>query len=111
VPDSRIQAIIVTAPKDLMDQIAGIMTELDVTSDRDQNVAVIPLENGDPQQVAQVLQSMFGSGTTSRGSGSSANSALMQRQQSTTTSMGTTTTSTGIGSTGSGGGGRGGGGF
>jgi len=112
VADSRIQAVIVTAPKDLMDEIAGMMTELDVASDRDQNVATIQLQNGDPQQVAQVLQNMFGNGsTTSRGgSSSSQNSALQQRAQNSTTTMGTTTTTSGIGGTGTGGGGRGGGG-
>jgi general secretion pathway protein D len=114
VPDSRIQAVIVSAPKDLMEQISGMMTDLDVPSDRDQDVAVIPLENADPQQVANVLQSMFG-GTSMSGRGGSAsgqNSALQQRQQSGTTQMGnvTSTSSTGVGSTGFGGGGGGGGG-
>jgi general secretion pathway protein D len=111
VPDSRIQAVIVTAPKDLMEEIAKMMTELDVPSDRDQNVATIQLKNADPQQVAQVLQNMFSSGTASRtGTGSSANSMLQQRTANATTTMGQTTTSTGIGGTGTGGGGRSGGG-
>jgi type II secretory pathway component GspD/PulD (secretin) len=105
VADSRIQAVIVTAPKDLMDEIASMMEKLDVASDRDQNVATIQLQNGDPQQVAQVLQSMFSSGNTSRTGSSSQNSALQQRQQTSTTSMSTTTTSSGIGGTGGGGGG------
>ena len=74
VADSRIQAVIVTAPKDLMDEIAGMMDELDVASDRDQNVATIQLQNGDPQQVAQVLQSMFRSSNASR-TGSSSQTA------------------------------------
>jgi type II secretory pathway component GspD/PulD (secretin) len=115
VPDTRIQAVIVTAPKSLMDQIANMMTELDVSSTRDQNVATIQLQNSDPQQVAQVLQTMFGNGSTSSryGSGSGANSALQQRAQNTTTTMGQTTTGNGISGTsygGAGGGGRGGGG-
>ena len=114
VADSRIQAVIVTAPKDLIDQIASMMADLDVPSDRDQDVATIQLQNADPQQVAQVLQNMFGSSTASRGgttSGSSQNSALQQRAQTSTTTMGsTTTTSSGIGGTGYNGGGLGGGG-
>jgi type II secretory pathway component GspD/PulD (secretin) len=111
VADSRIQAVIVTAPKDLMNEIAGIMDEIDVASDRDQNIATIELQNADPQQVAQVLQNMFSSGTASRtGTGSSANSMLQQRTANATTTMGQTTTSTGIGGTGTGGGGRSGGG-
>jgi general secretion pathway protein D len=111
VADSRIQAVIVTAPKDLMDQIASMMTDLDVASDRDQNVSVISLNNADPYQVAQVLQNMFGSSTTSRGGTSSTTtSPLTQRAQTTSTTMGstTTTTSTGVGGTSYGGGGGGG---
>jgi general secretion pathway protein D len=107
VADSRIQAVIVTAPKDLMDQIAGMMADLDVPSDRDQGVYVFQMKNGDPQQALQVLQNMFQSSSTSRSSTSSSqNSALQQRAQNATTTMGTTTTTTtGAGGTGYGGGG------
>ena len=59
VADSRIQAVIVTAPKDLMEQIAGMMNDLDVPSTRDQKVYVFHMDNGDPQQAVQVLQNMF----------------------------------------------------
>jgi type II secretory pathway component GspD/PulD (secretin) len=112
VADSRIQAVIVTAPKDLMEEIAGMMADLDVPSDRDQGVYVFQMMNGDPQQAVQVLQNMFQSSSTSRSgtsSSSSQNSALQQRAQNSTTTMGTTTTTSGIGGTGSGGGGGGGG--
>lgn len=104
VADARIQAVIVTAPKDLMEQIANMMTDLDVSSDRDQNVYVFQTKNSDPQQVAQVLQNMFSSGTTSRGgtTGSSANSALMQREQNNNTTMGSSS-GTSMGTTGIGG--------
>ena len=112
VADSRIQAVIVTAPKDMMDQIAGMMTDLDVPSDRDQDVSVISLQNGDPQQVVQVLQNMFGgSSSTSRGGSSSSQSStslLQTRAQNTATQMGSgTTTTSGIGGAGFGGGGGG----
>jgi type II secretory pathway component GspD/PulD (secretin) len=112
VADNRIQAVIVTAPKDLMEQIASMMNDLDVPSDRDQNVHVFTMANGDPQQAVQVLQSMFSSGTTSRSgtSSSSQNSPLQQRAQNSTTTMSsTTTTSSGLGGIGgntAGGGGR-----
>ncbi len=56
VADARIQAVIVTAPKDLIEEIASMMKDLDVPSDRDQDVYAIQLKNGDPQQVLQVLQ-------------------------------------------------------
>jgi type II secretory pathway component GspD/PulD (secretin) len=104
VADARIQAVIVTAPKDLMDEIAGMMADLDVPSDRDQDVYFFQMKKADPQQAVQVLQNMFQSSSTSRsGTSSSQNSALQQRQQNSTTTMGTTTTS-GMGGTGSGGG-------
>ena len=114
VADARIQAVVVTAPKDLLQEIAGVIKNLDVPSDRDQNVYVYKMKNGDPQEALQVLQSMFSNGNTSRSgsTGSSQNSALQQRAQNGTTTMGNTTTTSGIGgSTGGGyGGGRGGGG-
>ncbi len=120
VADSRIQAVIVSAPKDLMGEIEGMMDSLDVASDRDQTVATIQLQNGDPAQVASVLQSMFGGSSTSRGgTSSSASSPLLTRIQTGTTTMGqSTTTTSGIGVAGTGGGfgggarvGGGGGGF
>ncbi len=107
VADARIQAVIVTAPKDLMEQIAGMMNDLDVPSTRDQKVFVFHMNNGDPQQAVQVLQNMFqSSGSRSSGSSSSQNSPLMQRAQSTTST--TTPTTSGSSSLGgySGGGSR-----
>jgi type II secretory pathway component GspD/PulD (secretin) len=110
VADSRIQAVVVTAPKSLMDQITDVMAQLDVPSDRDQTVTVIPVVNGDPYQVAAVLQNTFGGSQTARGGTSSAASGALQlRLQDSATIMGnpaSTTTSSGIGGTGGGGGGR-----
>ena len=109
VADARIQAVIVTAPKELMDQIASMMTDLDVPSTRDQKVYVFKMNNGDPQQAVQVLQTMFQSSGSSRSSGSSSsqNSALMQRAQNNATQSGssgsTTMGSYGVGGTGGGG--------
>ena len=110
VADSRIQAVIVTAPKDLMEQIANMMNDLDVASTRDQKVFVFHMDNGDPQQAVQVLQSMFQtSGSRSSGSSSSSSSALMQRAQNNTTATSSSTTSGSSGIGGAGGGTRGGG--
>jgi type II secretory pathway component GspD/PulD (secretin) len=100
VADPRIQAVIVTAPKDLMEQIAAMMNDLDVPSTRDQQVYVFKMNNADPQQAAQVLQNMFQtSGSSSRsGSSSSQNSALMQRKQNNATSTGSSSSSSSSGS-------------
>ena len=107
VADARTQSVIVTASKDLMEQIAGMMDQLDVPSTRDQKVFVFHMNNGDPQQALQVLQNTFGSSSTtiSRGgtsSSSSQNSALMQREQNNASSSSTTvsgSSSTGFGGT------------
>ncbi len=108
VADARIQAVIVTAPKDLMDQIGNMMKDLDVPSTRDQKVYVFQMKNGDAQQAAQVLQTMFQSSSTSRsGSSSSQNSALMQRSQNNATTTTSSSSSSGFG--GGGGNTRGGG--
>jgi len=109
VPDSRTSSVIVTASKNLMTQIAGMVRELDVVSTRDQQVHVFRMNNGDPQQAAQVLQNMFQSTSGSRtgASGSAQNSALMQRQQNNNQTTGST--SSGSGSFGNSGGGRSGG--
>jgi type II secretory pathway component GspD/PulD (secretin) len=106
VADQRTSSVVVTASKDLMQEIAGMMTQLDVPSDRDQDVYVFQMKNGDPQQALTVLQNMFQSSTTSRSgtSSSSQNSALQQRAVNGTTTMGMTTTTTGIGGTSTGGG-------
>jgi len=109
VADSRTSSVIVTASKDLMSQIVGMVRELDVASTRDQQVHVFRMNNGDPQQAAQVLQNMFQSTSGSRtgASGSAQNSALMQRQQNNNQTTGST--SSGSGSFGNSGGGRSGG--
>jgi len=112
VADPRTSSVVVTASKDLMQEIAGMMEQLDVPSDRDQGVYVFQMKNGDPQQALTVLQNMFQSSSTSRSgtSSSSQNSALQQRAVNGTTTMGTTTTTTtGIGGTSTGGGVGGGG--
>lgn len=94
VADDRIQAVIVTAPKDLMDQIAGMMHDLDIPSPRDQNVYVYHLDHGDPNQVVQVLQNTFGNSNT-RSTTSSQQGALETRANAGATSAGNTTSSLG----------------
>ena len=108
VADQRTSSVIVTASKDLMQEIAGMMEQLDVPSDRDQGVYVFQMKNGDPQQAVQVLQNMFQSSSTSRNgtsTSSAQNSPLQTRAQNSATTMGSTTTTTGIGGTSSSGGG------
>ena len=99
VADSRIQAVIVTAPKDLMQEISSVIKSLDVPSERDQDVYVFKMNNGDSQQAAQVLQNMFQTSSSRTTSGSSQNSALQQRiQNNATTTSQSSSTSSGFGS-------------
>jgi general secretion pathway protein D len=106
--DLRVSAVIVEAPKDLMQEIAGMIAKLDVPSDRDQDVTVIPMNNADSQAVATELQNMFQS-TSSRTTSGNQNSPLSSRAQNNTqTTTSGTSGSTGFGTMG--GGGRTGGG-
>jgi general secretion pathway protein D len=116
VADARTSSVVVTAAKDLMDQINGMMAQLDVSSTRDQKVYVFHMNNGDPQQALSVLQTMFQSSTSSRSSSSSSaltTSPLQERQinnaSSSSSSVSGATTSSGFGGSSSGGGRSGGG--
>lgn len=111
--DLRTSSVVVTAAKDMMSQIDGVIRELDVKSSRDQTVHVFKMENGDPQQALQILQSMFQSTTSTRGGASSTasqTSPLMQREINNANSSSSSVSGSTSGSTfGSGGAARGGG--
>jgi type II secretory pathway component GspD/PulD (secretin) len=94
VPDARTSSVVVTASKDLMEQIAEVVQQLDFQSPKETKVQVFRLENADPREVLPVLQDMFQSTTSSRGSRSSSqNSPLMNRIQQNQTQSGTGTSS------------------
>lgn len=94
VADLRTSSVVVTAQKDLMEQIAGMIEQVDVSSTRDQKIFVYHLENGDPQQAATVLQGMFqGSGNSRGGTSSSQGSALQTRETQNATTIGNSTSS------------------
>jgi len=117
VADARTQSVIVMASKDLMPEIAGMMSQLDVPSSRDQKVFTYHLNNADPEEVAQILQSTFQSSTSSSRGGSTSSSQqqsevspFIQRenQGATTTSQNSSSLSSVNGSTGRGAGAGGG---
>ncbi|MGH7952749.1 MAG: secretin N-terminal domain-containing protein [Limisphaerales bacterium] len=102
VADARTQSVIVTASKDLMEQIAGMIEQLDVSSARDQKVYVYHMNNGDPQQALQVLQGMFQNNSSSRSSSSASqteNSALIDRANQNATTVGNTSSTISSGAT------------
>jgi len=104
VPDARTSSVVVTAARDLMEQIAEVIQQLDVESPKESKVQVFHLNNADPNEVLPVLQDMFQNTTSGRGArGSTQDSALMNRQRQTQTQSSTSPTSSRIG-TGLGGG-------
>lgn len=109
VPDARTQSVIVSAASGLMQQIRGMVTQLDSNPAKKQKVYVYSLENADAQQVESVLQEMFETTTTRNNSRNSQNqnnvlqNRANQSQQSTTTTSGTgTRTGRGTGTQGGG---------
>lgn len=111
VADPRTQSVLVTAPKDMMDEIQEVIDQLDRPSEKVPQVSVVTLENADPLQVQKALADYAAS--TARNSQNNQPGALYNREVQNNTS----TAPTGFGSSGSGfgggafGGGGGGGGF
>jgi len=108
VPDPRTSSVVVSCAKDLMEQIEGVVAELDSNPAKVKKVRVFKIDNADPQQVMQVMQDIFQGGG---GSGSSRTlnqtSALQQRESTQNGQTSSTTRSTLSGSGGSRGGGLG----
>ena len=63
VADPRTNSVVVNADKNLMDQIAPMIDQLDNNPAKQKKVFVYPLKYADPVQTAQILSDMFGDGT------------------------------------------------
>lgn len=105
VADQRTQSVVVTASRDLIDQIGDMVAQIDRESPKVSHVSVVHLDNADPQQVQQVLQDMFQNGNTRNTRSSSQNSPLMTRSQQATQSGTSSSTSAFGGNSGGAGGG------
>ena len=105
VPDPRTSSLVVSAAKDLMDQIEGVVAELDSNPAKKKMVRVIKIDNADSQQLMQVLQDTFQTSSQTSQRGGNQNSALQQRSTTQNSQNSSTTRSTMGGSSG----GRGGG--
>src|ERR1051325_9891247 len=64
VPDPRTGSVIVSAARDLMTEISGIIEELDSDPAKKKKVYVIKVENRDPQEVVEDLQSVISQNTS-----------------------------------------------
>jgi general secretion pathway protein D len=78
VADPRTQSVIVSASRDTMPQISAIIEELDKDPAKKKRVHVIKVENRDPQELVQDLQSVIASDT----SGGNFNNASRNANQS-----------------------------
>jgi type II secretory pathway component GspD/PulD (secretin) len=80
VADARTSSVVVSARKEMVEQIAGMIEQLDANPAKKQKVYVYSLDNADATEVQQVLQDMFGGTTTSSSRNSqNQNNALQNR--------------------------------
>jgi general secretion pathway protein D len=76
VPDMRTGAVVVSASKELMDQIGRMIEQLDSDPAKKQKVFVYSVENTDPEAVQQLIQTLFPEASNS----SMRNNRTTQRQ-------------------------------
>ncbi len=107
VADARTMSVIVTASPALMEQITGMITQLDGDPSKQQKVFVIPVENADPAQMQQILQGLFpsqnGRSATSSQSGRSGFGTGTTTRNNGGNSTGNRNSNTGFGTGGGGG--------
>lgn len=102
VADPRTSSVLVSASKDLMEQIAPMITQLDASSSKKQKVFVYSLENADSADVELVLKNLFETQNSRNGrttQTSQQNNALQQRQNNSARTQGATTTQSRTGNT------------
>lgn len=103
VPDPRTESVIVSASHDLMGQIADIIHSLDSDPAKKKKVYVIKVENRDPQELVQDLQSVIAADTSggnfsaARSSSFQSGSQLSTRQQNNLRNQGNNNSSFGSG--------------
>ena len=104
VPDPRTGSVIVSAARDLMGQIANIIQNLDSDPAKKKKVYVIKVENRDPQEVVQELQSVIapdssGNFSTTRSSSQQSGTLSTRQQNNLRNTGGSSSSSTGFGNT------------
>ncbi len=111
VADPRTSSVLVSASKDLMQQIAPMIAQLDASTAKKQNVFVYSLDNANATEVETVLRNLFETQNTRNNrtgtQNNQQNNALTQRQNNAARTQGTGNTSgfggnTGLGGTGTG---------
>src|SRR5262245_4847904 len=105
VADGRTSSVVVTATRDLMEQITEMVDQLDRPG-KTSVLAVIPISHADPSEVLQVLQDTVGVSSTRNNRNTQ--SQLQTRTQQSLNNQGQSTFGTGFGGNRGGGGGFGG---
>jgi type II secretory pathway component GspD/PulD (secretin) len=106
VPDLRTQSVVVSAARELMDQIAVMIAQLDSDPARKQRVFTFSVENTDPAAVEEILRGLFETqntrnrAATTRANTRQAGSQLNNRATTTMQNQGRTGTGLGGGATG-----------
>ncbi len=100
--DRRTQSVIVTASKDMMEEIAGVIRGLDEGNAGVQMVTAMPIGGADPATVQQALSILFYSANKPPTSSTTTSSVLTSRATANNNSQATTiqTQTTGMGTTG-----------
>jgi hypothetical protein len=97
VPDMRTASLAVTASAAQMEQITGMIQELDSNPAMIQHVIAIKLNNADPVTAQAALTALFAGQNTKTATSTQNESALAQRQQSAAQSQTTSSTTSGFG--------------
>lgn len=103
VPDLRTQSVVVSAARELMDQIAVMIAQLDSDPARKQKVFTFSVENTDPAQVEEILRGLFETqntrnrAATTRNTTRQAGSQLNNRAVNTLQNQGRTGAAAGFG--------------
>ncbi|MBC8097390.1 MAG: hypothetical protein H7Y43_16415 [Akkermansiaceae bacterium] len=105
VPDARTSSVVVTATKDLMEQITEMVSQLDHPG-KAQRMEVIRINNADASEILSVLQDTVGA-TSSRNSRNTQSSPFQSRIQQNQNSSGSSSSSSSFGNTSQGGGNQG----
>jgi type II secretory pathway component GspD/PulD (secretin) len=102
-PDRRTQSVIITAARDMMDELEGVIKGLDEGNQGNQIFTAMPIGNADPATVVQALSGLFYSANKPSTTSTTTTSALTSRVTANENSQATAiqSSTTGVGSTGS----------
>src|SRR5262249_23734123 len=95
VADERTTSIVVSATRDMMEQIEDVIDRLDGNPKGRKSVHVYRLEHTDPAEALPVFQEIFGKNTTQNSRNTAAQSSALTSRSSSQNSSQTSSTSSG----------------